>query len=215
MGQWDEELKLDKEQIEGGFSITPNGRLYFSRPEEHRFDLSVIATGLSRAGRWSNLGKRFMSVAEHAMMVAEVASALAHDKQREGYDPNLAAFYGLHHDDHEAFPPGEIVRPFKPLMKEAVAVGEAIQEAIFNTFGWKKADEGYSKIVAQADSIVARIEALTLFPDQPDAHLIGLPNTSSADVEVRMKTDGGDFACNAAAWLGMHCGLSAVLGFDQ
>jgi hypothetical protein len=61
-----------------------------STPKPDDIDVRVIACGLSKICRFTGQLRDFYSVAQHAMMVAELV------------DPHLR-FATLHHDDSEAY----------------------------------------------------------------------------------------------------------------
>lgn len=112
--------------IELATGVYPNGvYLDLAAPDPADISLEAIAHGLSHTCRFAGQTRRFYSVAEHAVLVADRLAATGHDV--------LTQLTGLHHDDSEAFI-GDVTRPLKALLpgyaKLEYQVGVAIHEAL-------------------------------------------------------------------------------------
>lgn len=94
------------------------------RPEDVTLD--AVAAHLSRLCRYAGACRRFYSVAEHAVLVADYLAARGADARTQ--------LCGLHHDDHEAFV-GDVARPLKSLLPEYPAIADAVQDAIEQALG--------------------------------------------------------------------------------
>jgi uncharacterized protein len=92
----------------------------FLDPESSEFDIEDIAHGLANTCRYAGQCSRFYSVAEHSLLVCEVA----HD----------CALEALLHDAAEAFL-GDVTRPLKQLLPEYKRIEARVEQAIFYRFG--------------------------------------------------------------------------------
>ena len=92
----------------------------FCAPAESAFAIEDIAQGLANICRYSGQCRRFYSVAEHSLLVSEVAG---------GFE-----FEALLHDAAEAFM-GDITRPLKQMLPEYKRIEREVESAIFARFG--------------------------------------------------------------------------------
>ena len=92
----------------------------FRAPADSAFTIEDIAQGLANICRYSGQCSRFYSVAEHSILVSEVA---------EGFE-----FEALLHDAAEAFM-GDITRPLKQMLPEYKRIEREVEHAIFGRFG--------------------------------------------------------------------------------
>lgn len=106
--------------------------LHLDKPSFKGFTACEHAAKLADVSRWSGAKAyhgRQISVAEHAVLVAALSEFLARECHHRDYDtaqtvrPELVGLLGLHHDDHEAFPPFDIPGPLEreldcPKLKE-------------------------------------------------------------------------------------------------
>lgn len=197
--------------IHGGYVLVPHGRFYIDGSNPETIRIGDIARSLSRKGRWSDLGARQIVVLEHTLFVKNVAVAICNlDGHGEEFK-TCVAFHALHHDDHEAYPPGELPTPCKKLMPEAEEIGDIHQEAIYKKFGWPTPSADELAVVKEADRIAAYQEARVLFPNHPDAPYIGLvPRHPNLDFLVPLAEPARDALI--AAWLKCHRELEEKLG---
>jgi hypothetical protein len=92
----------------------------FGAPASSDFTIEDVAHGLANVCRYAGQCRRFYSVAEHSILVSEIAVGL-----------ELEA---LLHDAAEAFM-GDIPRPLKQLLPEYRRIENNVQEAILTRFG--------------------------------------------------------------------------------
>jgi hypothetical protein len=92
----------------------------FCAPADSDFTIEDIAQGLANICRYSGQCSSFYSVAEHSVLVSEVAA---------GFE-----FEGLLHDAAEAFM-GDITRPLKQILPEYKRIEHEVETAIFERFG--------------------------------------------------------------------------------
>jgi 5'-nucleotidase len=92
----------------------------FSAPASSNFTIEDVAHGLANICRYAGQCRRFYSVAEHSILVSEVA---------EGYE-----LEALLHDAAEAFM-GDITRPLKQMIPKYKDIENSLEAAILNKFG--------------------------------------------------------------------------------
>ena len=92
----------------------------FCEPESSEFNIYDIAAGLSNTCRYAGQCSAFYSVAEHSLLVSEVACD--------------NAYAALMHDAAEAFI-GDITRPLKQLLPDFKRIEARVEQAIFERFG--------------------------------------------------------------------------------
>lgn len=119
-------------------------------PASSEFTIDDIAHGLAHTCRYAGQADGFYSVAEHSILVSEVA--LGHE------------YAALLHDAAEAFI-GDVTRPLKQLLPEYKRLEKSIEEAIFARF-----DVGcVHPDVKKADLEVLAAEQAQLMPEGTDA----------------------------------------------
>ena len=118
----------------------------FVDPEASDFSIEDIAAGLSNTCRYSGQCSGFYSVAEHSLLVSEVA-----------HDHSYAA---LMHDAAEAFI-GDITRPLKQLLPDFKRIEARVEKAIFDRFG---VPNPMPKAVKAADLRVLAAEQEQIMP---------------------------------------------------
>jgi uncharacterized protein len=92
----------------------------FCAPADSAFTIEDIAQGLANICRYSGQCNEFYSVAEHSLLVSEVAA---------GFE-----FEALLHDAAEAFI-GDITRPLKQMLPEYRRIESEVETEIFRRFG--------------------------------------------------------------------------------
>lgn len=105
----------------GDWMQTSTGRQFFPmdpRPEE--IHIEDIAAALSKMCRFSGHSTRFYSVAEHCVLLSQVASP-------------AAAFDALMHDASEAYL-SDVIRPIKPFLANYREIEERLERAIAERF---------------------------------------------------------------------------------
>jgi uncharacterized protein len=91
----------------------------FCAPSKSDFTIEDIAHGLANICRYSGQCSEFYSVAEHSILVSEVA---------KGFE-----FEALMHDAAEAFL-GDITRPLKQLLPDFKKIETEVELAVFERF---------------------------------------------------------------------------------
>lgn len=119
-------------------------------PASSEFTIDDIAHGLAHTCRYAGQADGFYSVAEHSILVSEVA--LGHE------------YAALLHDAAEAFI-GDVTRPLKQLLPEYKRLEKSIEEAIFARFGV----DCVHPDVKKADLEVLAAEQAQLMPEGTDA----------------------------------------------
>jgi len=119
-------------------------------PRTSDFTIEDIAHGLAHTCRYAGQADGFYSVAEHSLLVSEVAVG------RE--------FTALMHDAAEAFI-GDVTRPLKQLLPEYRKIEAAIETAIFERFDVIPT----CAAIKQADLSVLAAEQAQIMPSGTDA----------------------------------------------
>lgn len=141
-------------------------------PDPATICLSDIAAHLSRIGRYNGACRRYMSVAEHAVLVADRLRS-------QGYGPRTILL-GLHHDSHEAYSTDR-TRPYKIALRELagplcitaeeiderlnVAISEALSLPLWTVDDWQA--------VKAADDWALAAEAWHLLPSRGKGWVTG------------------------------------------
>jgi len=115
-------------------------------------DLEPIARALAHVCRFGGRCRRFYSVAEHSLLVAEFC-------RRAGAPPEVQ-LAGLLHDAEEAWT-GDVPTPWKPRVPELVAWGERLRAAILAAHGARMAP-----VVKAGDLSILAAEAHELLESQ-------------------------------------------------
>jgi uncharacterized protein len=136
----------------------------------HAFDLKFIgsshiefadiAHALAQINRFTGHCKRPYSVAEHSLLVCEIA-------QREGgmHDPNVL-LAALMHDAHEAYT-SDISAPMKQVLGAPWEETEhRVQKAVLQHFGLLTPYHAHRDLIRWADMTALRHERVALMPDK-------------------------------------------------
>ncbi len=138
----------------------------FCAPTECAFTIEDIAHGLSNICRYSGQCSSFYSVAEHSLLVSQVA---------EGFE-----FEALLHDAAEAFL-GDITRPLKQMLPEYRRIEREVENAILQRFD---VPMPLPPEVKQADLRVLAAEQRQIMPRGTDGWVRG-QKVLPADVVVQ------------------------------
>lgn len=140
-------------------------RLDLLDPSPLDVELSDIAHGLARVARWNGQtkGDYAFSVAQHSVLVLEIASAMEPEIDDRG------RLYSLLHDAPE-YVMGDIISPFKAAMGGNYKDVEAkLLGAIHVRFGLPaNAPAALKKLIKRADREAAFFEAVNLAGFSPD-----------------------------------------------
>ena len=153
-------------------------RLDLLNPSPVDIEIEDIAHGLARVARWNGqtLGDHAYSVAQHSILVADMAKALRPKLTPEG---ELAA---LLHDAPE-YVVGDLISPFKAAVGiDYKAFEIALLGAIHIRFGLPATpNETLSKLIKRADRVAAFFEATALagFEEAEARKFFGRPGTIS------------------------------------
>lgn len=161
-------------------------RLNLLDPSPLDVEISDIAHGLARVARWNGqtYGDHAFSVAEHSLIVEDIARALKPD-----ISPDWRLAILLH--DAPEYVIGDMISPFKTVIGEAYkAVEHRLQGAIHLRFGLPaEMPQTIKKLCKRADIICAYFEAVELagFDDKEAAKIFGRPRGYPADEDGRLR----------------------------
>jgi uncharacterized protein len=134
-------------------------RLDLLNPSPFDIEIEDIAHGLARVARWNGQtqGAHIFSVAQHSVMVEEIAQCLHGTLTKE------ARLMILLHDAPE-YVIGDVISPFKAVVGEIYQEVEArLMHAVHLRFGLPaQASAPVKKIMKQADRLAAFCEAIQL-----------------------------------------------------
>jgi 5'-deoxynucleotidase YfbR-like HD superfamily hydrolase len=134
-------------------------RLDLLDPSPQDIEIEDIAHGLARVARWNGqtIGEHAFSVAQHALLVEEIAAALHPDLTRRW---RLAA---LLHDAPE-YVIGDLISPFKAAVGlDYKAFENKLLETVYRRFGLPPAlPERVTAAIKAADRVAAYFEATQL-----------------------------------------------------
>lgn len=134
--------------------LTASGlTLDLAHPEPGSICWTDIVFGLSHQGRFSGQTMVFWNVGQHSV---EVALWL-----RVHNEPPEVQWEGLMHDAEEAYPPGDVARPYKylPEMRDGMKVQQRVRAVIEGIYGLPRCK---SAPVAEADKTVQQWERIAL-----------------------------------------------------
>lgn len=155
------------QNISTDFWITLHSGRHFDLARVDQSEISVedIAHGLAHICRYAGQCRRFFSVAEHSVLVSQVAS-----------QSKLAALF---HDAAEAIV-GDMPAPLKRMLPEFKAIETSIEQCIFRSVGisWPPPVQ-----IKQADYQVMATELGVLMP--PGTNELLRANVSPANVELQ------------------------------
>lgn len=106
------------------------GVLDLDAPQPEQIKLSDLAWGLAQQMRWNGHTDPATSVAEHSVIVAELALAAVRAGEVQMLDPRPLVVACLMHDGHEAYPPGDVAAPCKNYLRRYTTALDDLQDAI-------------------------------------------------------------------------------------
>lgn len=136
-------------------------KIDLANPAESTIEIGDIACALSRICRFAGHSNTFYSVAQHAILVADIVDRLGH--------PRLKA-WALHHDSHEAYI-GDLSSPLKRLLVERreystlKRTANDLDVAIRTAFRIHAPTSGDAKVVKYADLVALAAESRALMPE--------------------------------------------------
>ena len=140
----------------GPWMFTASGRKFYPGcPRSDEVYLEDVAHSLANICRFGGHTKAFYSVAQHAILVSGICERLV---------PECPAiwYYGLHHDDAEAYT-GDVITQIKYLCPAVRAFHKPIERAVARAFGLP---EQLPPVVKQADLIALATENRDLLHGQ-------------------------------------------------
>jgi 5'-deoxynucleotidase YfbR-like HD superfamily hydrolase len=161
-------------------------RLDLLDPAPDDIEIEDIAHGLARVARWNGqtLGEHAFSVAQHALLVEEIATAMQPDLTRRW---QLAA---LLHDAPE-YVVGDLISPFKTAIGlDYRAFEQKLLEVIHRRFGLPPAlPERITAAIKSADRIAAFYEATQLagFTPAEANRYFGVPRGVPISLQARLE----------------------------
>jgi 5'-deoxynucleotidase YfbR-like HD superfamily hydrolase len=162
-------------------------RLDLLDPAPKDIEIEDIAHGLARVARWNGqtIGDHAFSVAQHALVVEEIATAMQPDLTRRW---QLAA---LLHDAPE-YVVGDLISPFKAAVGLNYKAFETrLLEAIHRRFGLPPSlPERIALAIKAADRVAAFYEATQLagFTDTEANRYFGMPRGVPVSLRRRLET---------------------------
>jgi uncharacterized protein len=138
----------------------------FAAPQSSNFTAEDVAHGLAHICRYAGQCRRFYSVAEHSLLVSDVATGFEYE--------------ALLHDAAEAFI-GDITRPLKQMLPDFKRIEAEVQKAVLERFG---IIEPVPPEIKEADLRVLASEQRQIMPPGTDDWLTGM-NIDPAPVRVR------------------------------
>lgn len=131
-------------------STYSSGRLHLTGLDWNEVALSDISHALPMLCRYTGQCRRFYSIAEHSLLVAQMV-------------PDRLKIHALLHDAHEAYI-GDISRPVKVVIGEAIQkLEDALAAEVLKAFGLPTLREEDARLVRLADNTALLIEAKALF----------------------------------------------------
>lgn len=158
-------------------------RLNLLDPSPLDVEIADIAHGLARVARWNGqtIGAHIFSVAQHSVLVEQVAARLA-----PGCGPELRLAVLLH--DAPEYVIGDMISPFKAVLGgEYKAVEDRLMRAIHVRFGLPpERGEAVNRILKRADRTAAFLEATRLagFSLTEARRVFGRPEGAPADADL-------------------------------
>ena len=153
----------DKFDSQHPWTLTASGRTFSFGEKNQKIYIKDLAAGLAKICRFAGATTQFYSVAQHSVLVSQIALYNTRD-----YKTALCA---LLHDAHEAFI-GDVTMPAKCAINNAIGfdaiaiISERADEIIYNAFGlpWPLDDETAHEI-KRADLSTLATELRDVMPE--------------------------------------------------
>ena len=118
----------------GAWMQTFTGRAFFLQtPSPHDIDIRDIAQSLAQLCRFFGHCNAFYSVAQHSVIVSEIAVDVCPAVESGDVDPKEVALAGLLHDAPEAYV-GDIIAPLKLLLPDYGSIERRVSDAVAARF---------------------------------------------------------------------------------
>lgn len=166
--------------------VTRSGaRLDLKKPSADSVIRGDIASGLSGACRFAAQTEAFYSVAQHAVMVAEMVEVFLNEEEWGDAPRGAALLAALHHDSHEAFM-SDIPAPLKQLLPGYDAIAERLDAAIHEAIGLSPSLRGgpLASLIHRADMVARCVEAERIIPCAAELVLANAGEVSSDDLAL-------------------------------
>lgn len=175
-------------------------------PEASMISLDDIAHHLAQINRYTGAARRPMSVAEHALLVADRLATQGHDA--------AIVLHGLHYDDAEAYA-GDVGRPLKLALGDTYRlIEDRLQALIEDVLGLSDVDDVGRSAVREADDWALSAEAWHLLPSRGEGWFVwGLYDPDDTGQRVtarRLREDGLPWDAAKALWLMAHRNFAAL-----
>lgn len=152
----DDEIEVPKADTDFNYISTyTNKRFHFMNPFEDEVCIEDIAQALSNMCRYSGHVKKFYSVAEHSVILADFVM--------EKYDNADMALTALFHDASEAYIV-DVPSPIKPYLTNYQEIEDGISKVINKVFNISP----MCTIIKELDTNIICDEAKVLFKSVPD-----------------------------------------------
>lgn len=165
-------------------------RLDLLQPSPADIEIADIAHGLARVARWNGqtVGEHALSVAQHCLVVEEIARGLAGAKDEEW--PHTHALAALLHDAPE-YVVGDLISPFKAAIGfDYKAFEIRLLEAIHARFGLPaQLPPAVARRIKMADQIAAYFEATGLAGFSREEAALYFPLHATVAPELRQRLE--------------------------
>lgn len=142
-----------------------------------------IAAGLSGACRFAAQTEVFYSVAQHAVMVADLVEVFLNEGGDQAAPQTAGLIAALHHDSHEAFM-SDIPAPLKKILPEYDRIAVGLDQAIFEAIGLGPGVRGgpVGDLIDRADMVARCVEAEEIIPAAADLVLANAGEVTDDDL---------------------------------
>lgn len=143
---------MDQDRIDDWMETASGVRFQFMNPTPDQIVLEDVALALSRTCRYGGHTKRFYSVAEHTILMADWVL-------KQPWGDYRKALTALHHDDAEAYI-GDLPRPCKQNIPQFKAVETGIDEVLAERFDLEYPFEPWLKMADTAILVDERAQVM-------------------------------------------------------
>ena len=144
-----------------------------------------IAAGLSGACRFAAQTEVFYSVAQHAVLVADLVEVFLREEGDLSAPRTAGLIAALHHDSHEAFM-SDIPAPLKKILPEYDRIANGLDRVIFEAIGLGPGvrDGKFGDLIDRADMVARCIEAEEIIPASADLVLANAGQVAEHDLSL-------------------------------